>query len=393
MPCCYIQADQNFVACPNQDTVYGAGYQHLDTQPVVIQVPDFGDRYFAYQMADARTESFCRIGKQYGTKAGFHLVVGPNWNGEVPEGINGVCRAPTDLVAVLPRIFMDDTAEDRAAVQALVNQVVLYPLSQFDGTMIAMDWANTPAFPAPGTGGTGEIKFVVPESSFDELPEVLKGVPPLPGEEALYSIIHAVLGAAASDPQVKASLVQAAIAAENEVIAPLFDFRNNGSPAGNGWTSPSNGAKWGFDYLSRTASAKSNIYDNAANETRYIYTDADQSGERLSGADGRRYTVTFGKGQTPPVQGFWSLTLYNKHHLFEPNAINRFGVGTKNKDLKIADDGTLTLYIQHTRPEPERASNWLPAPDGEFSLYIRAYWPGEAIIDRSWTPPPVVPGQ
>lgn len=389
----YIQADQNFVACPNQDTVYGAGYQHLDRQPVVIQVPDFGDRYFAYQMADARTESFCRIGKQYGTEAGFHLLVGPNWNGDVPEEINGIWRAPTDLIAVLPRIFMDDTAEDRATVQALVNQVVLYPLSQFDGKMKVMDWANTPAFPAPTTGGAGEIKFVVPETFFDELPEVLKSVPPLPGEEALYSVISAVLGAAATDPQVKANLIQAAIAAENEVIDPLFDFRNNGSPAGNGWTSPSNGAKWGFDYLSRTASAKSNIYDNAANETRYIYTDVDQSGERLSGANGGRYSVTFAKGHTPPVEGFWSLTLYNKHHLFEPNAINRFGVGTKNKDLKVDEDGTLTLYIQRTPPAPERLSNWLPAPDGEFSLYIRAYWPGEAIIDRSWAPPPVIPGQ
>ncbi|HDS0923339.1 TPA: DUF1254 domain-containing protein [Stenotrophomonas maltophilia] len=385
----YIQADQNFVTCPNQDTVYGAGYQHLDTLPVVIQVPDFSDRYFAYQMADARTESFCRIGKQYGTPPGFYLLVGPNWNGSVPDGINGVCRASTDLVAVLPRVFMDDTVQDRAAVKALLNQIVLYPLDQFDGTMKRKDWAATPAFPAPSTAGSGEMKFVLPETFFDELREVIKGVPPLPGEEALYSMIHAVLDAAAADPEAKAILVKAAIAAENEVIAPLFDFRNNGSPAGNGWTSPSNGAKWGYDYLSRTASAKSNIYDNAANETRYIYTDVDESGERLNGADGTAYTVTFATGQTPPVKGFWSLTLYNKHHLFEPNAINRFGVGTKNKDLKLNDDGTLTLYVQHAPPPPHNASNWLPAPDGEFSLYIRAYWPEQPIIDRSWSPPAV----
>lgn len=385
----YIQADQKFVACPNQDTVYGAGYQHLDTQPVVIQVPDFGDRYFAYQMADARTESFCRIGKQYGTEPGFYLLIGPHWNGSVPDGVNDVFRAPTDLVAVLPRVFMDDTEEDRAAVKSLLSQVVLYPLNQFDGTMKTKDWTTTPAFPAPTTEGSGEMKFVHPEAFFDELPEVIKGVPPMPGEEGLYSMIATVLDAAATDSDIKACLVKAAITTEIEVIQPLFDFRNNGSPAGNGWTSPSNGAKWGYDYLSRTASAKSNIYDNAENETRYIYTDFDQNGNRLSGSDGGAYTVTFAKGETPPVKGFWSLTLYNKHHLFEPNAINRFSVGTKNKDLKFNGDGTLTLHVQHDPPSPDKASNWLPAPDGEFSLYIRAYWPEQPILDRSWSPPPV----
>lgn len=385
----YIQADQNFVACPNQDTVYGAGYQHLDTLPVVIQVPDFGDRFYVYQMVDARTESFGSIGKQHGSKPGFYLLVGPHWQGEVPEGINAVYRASTDLVAVLPRIFMDDTAEDRAAVAPLVNQVVLYPLSQFDGKMKVKDWAKTPQYPAPSVAGAGEMKFVLPEKFFDELPAIIAGVPPLPGEEALYSTIHSVLDAAAHDPQVKAGLVNAAVAAEKEVIAPLFDFRNNGAPVGNGWTSPSNGARWGFDYLSRTASAKSNIYDNAPDETRYLYTDVDEQGTRLSGASGAAYTVTFAKGQTPPVKGFWSLTMYNRHHLFEPNPINRFGVGTKNQDLQHNADGSLTLYIQHASPPPDKASNWLPAPDGEFSLYIRAYWPDVAIIERTWSPPAV----
>lgn len=385
----YIKADQNFVACPNQDTVYGAGYQHLDKTPVVIQVPDFGDRFFVYQMVDGRTESFCTIGKQHGSKPGFYLLVGPDWKDEVPKGINAVCRASTNIVAVLPRIFMDDTAEDRAAVKPLVNQVVLYPLSEFDGKMKIKEWADTPVFPAPKVSGAGEMKFVLPEKFFDALPTVLKDVPPLPGEEALYSTIHSVLDAAARDPGIKAGLVKAAVAAENEVISPLFDFRNNGSPVGNGWTSPSNGARWGFDYLSRTASAKSNIYDNAPNETRYLYTDVDQQGVRLSGARNAAYTVTFPKGQTPPVKGFWSLTMYNKHHLFEPNPINRFGVGTKNKDLKLNADGSLTLYIQHAPPGPDKASNWLPAPADEFSLYIRAYWPDAAIIERTWSPPAV----
>jgi hypothetical protein len=168
----------------------------------------------------------------------------------------------------------------------------------------------------------------------------------------------------------------------------LFDFHNNGKPIGNGWTSPPNGARWGTDYLSRAASAKSNMYDNAPEETRYIYTDFDSNGSRLNG--GNRYTVTFAKGGLPSVNGFWSLTLYNEAHLFEPNPLNRYSLGTKSKYLKYNDDGSLTLYYQHDSPGAVNESNWVPAPKDEFSLYIRAYWPKAEILEGRWTPPPVV---
>jgi hypothetical protein len=124
----------------------------------------------------------------------------------------------------------------------------------------------------------------------------MAAVPPLPGEESLYGMIKSVLDAAAKDPQIKSTLRQVAAASEDELIRPLFKFRNNGRPVGNGWTSPPNGARWGTDYLSRTATAKSNMYDNAPEETRYIYTDFDSTGQRLTGAN--RYTVTFAKGDT-----------------------------------------------------------------------------------------------
>lgn len=104
-----------------------------------------------------------------------------------------------------------------------------------------------------------------------------------------------------------------------------------------------------------------------------------------------RYAVTFAKGE-PPVAGFWSLTLYDTQHFFVPNAINRFSIGTKNKDLKANTDGSLTIYVQAAEPiDPEQRTNWLPAPrDKDFSLFIRAYWPGEAILNGGWTPPGVV---
>ena len=380
----YIDSAEHFVTCPNQDTVYGAGFQRLDTKPVIVQVPDFGDRFFTYQLTDARTDSFASIGKQYSTKPGFYLLIGPHWKGNVPSGINAVYRSPTDLVAIFPRVFQDDTPEDKLAIQPLLSQVMVYPLSEFDGKMKTKDWAKTPAFPSSGAG-SGETKWVIPEKFFDELPEVMNEIPPLPGEETLYGTFRSVLDAAAKDPQIKATLTQTAVAAEDELIKPLFEFHNNGRPVGNGWTSPPNGARWGTDYLSRAATARSNMYDNAPLETRYIYTDFDKDGQRLTGAN--RYTVTFSSSQTPPVNGFWSLTVYNKEHLFEPNRLNRFSLGTKSKSMKPNTDGSLTLYFQHHSPGADKETNWVPTPTDEFSLYIRAYWPKEPILDGSWVAP------
>jgi hypothetical protein len=380
----YISADERLVTCPNQDTVYGAGFAHVDTQPVVVQVPDLGNRFFVYQIADARTNSFGSIGRQYSTKPGFYLVVGPNWKGAVPAGITGVLHSPTDLVAVFPRIFQDDTAEDKAAIQPLLSQVVVYPLSEFDGKMKTMDWKSTPSYPAPPSTG-GETKWVDPEKFFDELSLILKQVPPMTGEESIYATFQSVLDAAAKDPKLKQTLTQTAVAAEKDLISPLFDFHMNGRPIGNGWNSPPNGANWGYDYLSRAATAKSNMYDNAPQETRYIYTDFDSANQRLNGT--HAYTVTFPAGQTPPVDGFWSLTLYNKAHLFEPNPLHRYSLGTKSKSMKLSPDGSLTIYVQNASPGPDKQENWLPAPKDNFSLYIRAYWPKEEITSGHWTPP------
>ena len=383
----YIAADERFVTCPNQDTVYGAGFMALDKQPVVVQVPDFGSRFYTYQLVDHRTDSFYSIGKQYSTKPGFYLLVGPNWSGTPPDGIVGVGKSSTDLVAIFPRVFQDDTPEDRAAIQSLLRQIMVYPLAEFDGRMKTKDWSKVPSFPAPAGAGKGETKWVIPEKFFEQLPEVLQTVPPLPGEEAMYGQFKSLLDAAEKDPKIKSTLTQTAVAAENELIKPLFNFHSNGQPVGNGWTSPPNNARWGTDYLSRTATARSNMFDNAPNETKYIYTDFDKDGRRLTGA--HRYSVAFAPGQAPPVNGFWSLTVYNKEHLFEPNKLNRFSLGTKSKSMKTNSDGSLTLYFQNNSPGADNEANWVPTPSDEFSLYIRAYWPKDAVLDGSWKPPKV----
>jgi len=383
----YVAADQHFIACPNHDVTYGAGFFDLDKEPAVFQVPEFGDRFWVYALYDARTDEFSEIGKQYRTKPGFYLMVGPNWQGETPAGIAAVVRSSTRVVFAVPRIFMDDTPEDHKAIQPMLSQINFYPLSEFDGKMKITDWSKLPRFPAPASSGTGETKWVNPDTYFDELPAVMKQVPPLPGEEALYASIGSVLEAASKDPEIKTFLKEAAAATEQEVITPLLQWRYNGRTAGNNWNSPVNNAQWGSDYLNRTGTAKSNMYDNRPEETKYIYTDNDSQGRQLSGE--HTYAITFAKGEVPPVEGFWSLTLYTAEHFFNPNPLNRYALGTKNKTLTYNTDGSLTLYAGAASPGKDKESNWLPAPSGTFSLYMRAYWANKPIIDGTWKPPMV----
>jgi len=382
----YIAPNQRFVTCTNQDVVYGSGFFALDDGPVVFQVPDFGERFWIYALYDARTEEFGEFGKQYGTKPGFYLLVGPKWNGEKPAGIEAVVRSSTELVNAAPRVYRDDTPEDLAAVRALIGGIDFYPLAEFDGKVKTRDWSKLPHFPAP-PGGGGEMKWVDPDRYFEQLPGIMEKVPPLPGEEALYAWIRSVLDAAAKDPALMQALRDEAHAAERELVAPMFRWKHNGSPAGNGWNSPTNGAVWGTDYLNRMGTAKSNIYDNRPTETKYIYTDDDASGAQLRGSS--LYAITFPAGQTPPVRGFWSMTLYDEHHFFFENPLDRYSLGTKSKSLVPNPDGSLTLYAGARSPGKDKESNWLPAPTGPFSLYIRAYWPDQAILDGTWTPPRV----
>jgi len=308
----YIEPEETFIVCPNQDVVYGGGFTALDKEPTVIQVPDFGDRFYVYAMYDQRTDEIGRIGKQYGTKPGFYMIVGPSWAGELPKGITAVVRSSTDLVFLVPRIFKDSTPEDTAAVQPVINQIVMYPLSQFDGTMKTKDYSKSPHFPVPPSPPNApkdESRWVNPQTYYDELPVVMKEVPPLPGEEALYRWIASVWEAAAKNPETKKVLVESFVAADKELIGPLFQFQYNGRVIGNGWNVPVNAAEWGTDYLNRSAISISSMYQNTAAETQYNLREFDSEGKLLDGNN--QYTATFAKGQVPPVKGFWSLTVYN----------------------------------------------------------------------------------
>jgi hypothetical protein len=383
----YVDPDERSVACPNQDVVYGIGALALDVSPIVIQVPDFGDRFWVYQVVDLRTDSFVQLGKMYGTTPGFYLLVGPGWQGDIPKGISRVFHCSTKTGLAAPRVAMDDTPEDKRAIQAVLPGIMMYPLAEYDGTVKTKDWANLPKAPPPPATAE-ETRWVFPEKFFDELPLVFADAPPLPGEEARYAQVTALLAQAKSNPAIKQAMIEGAKDADEKLVKPLFQLRNYGQQLPYNWSTISNESAFGTDYFTRTAVAKSNILVNSPNETKYFYQDLDAGGGRLNSAN--RYTVTFAKDQTPPVRGFWSLSIYDEHHFFIKNPINRFSVGTKNKDLKLGSDGSLTIYVQADAPtDPVQRANWLPAPSGDFSLYVRAYWPKADIMEGSWTPPAV----
>ncbi|MGW5237742.1 DUF1254 domain-containing protein [Monashia sp. NPDC004114] len=384
----YVRPEERIVACPNQDVVYGFGPLDANLGPAVIQVPDFGDRFWVYQVVNQRTDSFVNLGKMYGTEPGHYLLAPEGWDGSVPEGIAGVFHYDTRCGVVIPRVFMDDTAEDREAVQPIVNQISVYPLADFDGTMKTTDWSQAPSFgETDAASGQEETQWVDPTTFFASFGEVLDEVPPLPGEEAMYGWFRAVLAAAENDNEIAAACREAAIEAE-PVARELFEFRNYGIPVGHHWTTQRNGAEFGTDYLMRLAVGKSNIFVNTPVETTYFYQDLDTDGARLNGA--HTYAVRFDRNHLPPVRGFWSLTVYNQHHFFHPNDLDRYSLGTKNKNLTYGEDGSLTLTIGGQAPEDgAQKPNWLPAPSEEFSVYLRTYWPDDSILDGSWAPPAV----
>jgi hypothetical protein len=378
---------QRYITCPSQDLIYGFGVLDLAREPVVVQVPDFGARFFVFQATDQRTDAFSKIGSMYGTKPGFYLLVGPGWEGRAPAQISATFRSTTDLACIIPRVFQTEDPADNAAVQPALHKIMAYPLSEFDGTMKETDWSAIPILPWKKLSNE-EWRWVDPAKFFDTLPKTLPLCPPLPGEEALYALVHSVLAAAKDDRALRNALSEAAEEADAALVQLLLEFRNFGVPLPHHWTTVLNSAEFGTDYYTRTAAAKSNIFINRPNETRYFYQDLDAKGARLNGATGR-YTATF--REVPPVKAFWSITLYDKYHFLAPNELGRFALGTRSKQLRFEADGSLVIYVQKERPAAEKLSNWLPAPGDEFSLYIRAYWPLPAIAEGRWTPPAVVP--
>lgn len=379
-------------AYPNCDVIDGCMFLDLRIAPAIVQIPDFGRRFWVYQAVDLRTDSFASLGKMYGSRPGFYLLAGPDWHGQAPKGIRQMFRSPTSVGMLIPRVFMDDTPEDLAVVQSLIRRIGVYPLADYDGEFKETDWPALRGFdtaPSVTRASAEQTPWVDPNRFWDVLPAVLDEAPPQHGEEALYMQARALIAAARHDEAIRSAVVDEATKAEADLIAPLSSFNLAGKRLPGNWNTLSNGAAFGMDYYSRTAMAASHIFINKANEIKCFYSDTDASGQRLDGSG--RYTLTFHKDRLPAVKSFWSLTLYDSQHFLCPNPRNRYTLGTKDKALKFDPDGSLTLKVQNARPGDETSANWLPAPASEaFTLYLRAYWPQQALLDGEWTPPPIV---
>ena len=347
----------------------------------------YGGRFWVYQVVDQRTDSYVELGAMYGTAPGHYLLAPVGWDGEIPDGIAGMFRFDTRISVCIPRVFMDDTDEDRVAIQPLINQVMIYPPSQFTGEMQTMDWNKAPVFHGgDATSGEQESQWVDPTTFFDLLPTVIDEVPARPGEEALYDGLRSLLHAAAADPRGRGRDPRRGGDDPNRPSWPTCSSSATSGSQSRATGAPrTTGAAFGTDYLSRTAMARANIFVNTPAETTYFYQDLDASGEHLDGSN--TYTVTFPTGALPPIRSFWSLTLYNQHHFFHANDLGRYPLGTKNKTLVYGEDGSLTISASAAQPDHEKQlANWLPAREDPFSLYLRAYWPEEAIRNGTWTP-------
>lgn len=378
------------VQTPNADTPYSVLGMDLRTEPMVLTVPLIDQkRYFSIQLIDAYTFNFDYIGSRTtGNGGGSYLIAGPRWNGMLPRGVKKVIRCETDLALAVYRtqLFNPADMENVKRVQAAYK---VQPLSAFLG------------LPAPRPApAINFVKPLTPEGQrtslafFNVLNFVLQFAPTHPSERALMRRFASIgIGAGRSfdesalSPEVLAAFkagmadaleehagLEARIAAGEVTSGDLFGTRE----------------RLNNNYLYRMGGAVLGIYGNSRQEAIYPIYRVDALGKALDGA--HRYRLRLPPGQLPPVNGFWSLTLYElPASLLSANPLNRYLLNSPMLPQFQRDaDGGITLFIQNTSPGKEKEANWLPAPKGPFFMAMRLYWPKEEALDGRWTTPPLV---
>jgi hypothetical protein len=360
------------VVLPNVDTTYTVGRLQLSGGPRVLDVPGTAGRYYVIQLLDAYSNTFAYVGRRTtGTKAGSYAVVPPGYKGALPAGVKRI-QSPTNLVWVLGRTLVRDEA-DMPAVSALMGR---YRFTALDAWTQGQRQSPLvlPSFPTlpPVTLPTGAAFFAT-------LDEVLASNPP-PKRDACAIRAFARAGGPSLGPAIRAAK---RIVAKAENKANRYRAKRN-----NGWLLPGPyiGA-YGRNYLGRAVIATAALGANTRPETVYPLAVDDVDGRKLTGR--HRYRIRFPRGQLPPANAFWSLTLYGNDRYLVENPIDRYAIGDRTKGLRRGKDGSLTIYVQHNRPSGAAAANWLPAPAGEFRLALRIYEPRRSVLNGRWLPPPV----
>jgi hypothetical protein len=377
------------VQSANSDTPYSFLALDLRTEPIVLTVPPIEkERFFHIQLIDLYTHNFYYIGSRTtGNNGGSFLIAGPGWEGEVPGGIAKLIRSETELVIAVYRtqLFNPDDLDKVKAIQAGYK---VQPLSAFLGQ------------PAPEAAPA--INFIKPLTReeirkspevFQQLNFVLQFCPTHPSEQELMDRFAKLdIGAGktfdwnALSPDIQAAIGQGIADAWTD-----FAQLKERADAGEIGTADVFGTREHLqnNYLYRMAAGVLGLWGNSEAEAIYPAYWIDADGEKLDGS--HRYTLRFAQGQLPPVNAFWSLTMYElPEMLLVANPIDRYLLNSTMLDDFVRDnDGGITIYIQHDSPGKDLESNWLPAPTSPFFIAVRLYWPKAEALDSTWKLPPL----
>jgi hypothetical protein len=384
------------VITPNSDTPYSILFMDLRAEPIVLSVPAVEkSRYYSVMLCDGNTFNYGYIGSRAtGNEAGDYLVVGPDWKGETPAGIKKVFRSSTQFSAAAYRtqLFNPQDMPNVVKVQAGYKA---QPLSAY---------LKQPAPPAAPAINFPKIdKDLVKTNFFEYLDFALQFAPPGPEEKDIRAKLARIgVGVGKTFDFKDLSIEHKAEVGlgMKDGDSKIENYLASGQKNINGWKVGSlfgDRAFYNGDWLKRAAGAKGGIYGNDAVEAMYPMTKTLADGEVLDGSK-HDYTLTFTKDQFPPVNAFWSVTMYDgKTQLLIENPINRYLINSPMlRGMTKNSDGSLTLYIQNKTPGKVKESNWLPAPDGPIYVLLRLYWPKEtppSILpagEGTWQPPAIV---
>ncbi len=385
------------VVSPNSDTPYSIVFMDLRSEPMVLSVPAVDKkRYYAVMLCDGNTFNYGYIGSRAtGSEAGDYMVVGPDWQGETPAGIKQVFRSSTQFSAAIYRTQLFNAADMPNVVKVQSG----YKAQVLSAYLKQPAPAAAPAIDFPKIN-----KEMVKTNFFEYLSFALQFAPASPEENAIREKLASIgigPGRKFDFKDLSAEHKAAILLAMKEGEEKIEKMAANGGKDFNGWRvgglAGGDRAFFNGDWLKRAAVAKAGIYANDSVEAMYPLTRMDGQGEILDGSK-HSYTLTFAKGQLPPVNAFWSITIYDgKTQLLIENPINRYLINSPMlPGMKKNADGSITIYIQNKSPGKSKEANWLPAPDGPIYMVMRLYWPKEtppSILppgEGEWKPPGIV---
>ncbi len=371
----------------NVDTLYSLANVDLSKEPMVLSVPDMGKRYWMMQVIDAWNNVPQTPGSRtVGSTGGHFAIVGPTWKGTLPQGVTEL-RVATNLALIGGRTYTGGP-EDYAAVHALQDQYKLVPLSSWGKPYTPPDNVPLKEGVDAKTPVPKQVLALSPEDFFNRLNRLLVTNPPEPDDPKTMARL-ATLGIApgamfrmdAFTPEVRQA-IEAGVAAGVKAMRETVRGK-----VVNGWQIALDMGRYGTKYTYRAGWTFFGVGGNLPEDAVYPFAELDGDGKRFNGAN--NYTLHFTKAEIPPVDAFWSLTMYDDDAYLVANPINRYALGDRSRLAFDADRG-LTLYIQSDSPGKDKESNWLPAPkDAEFKLALRLYAPKKEVADGTWAPPPV----